>query len=165
MKHVDEADFSHANHHLLNAITFDDGPNIWTHELLDYLDLKKVKVTFFVNGQNYNSILDPGMTEVVKRAFAAGHQIGSHTWSHADISQPSTDLAIEMSKYFKTNLLPYRAAAQDATAKSLISLQHDAEQGTAQVFSKLAIEYVLSKGFSVMTVGECLGDTTGWYRK
>lgn len=98
MKHVDEADFSHANHHLLNAITFDDGPNIWTHELLDYLDLKKVKVTFFVNGQNYNSILDPGMTEVVKRAFAAGHQIGSHTWSHADISQPSTDLAIEMSK-------------------------------------------------------------------
>lgn len=68
---------------------------------------------------------------------------------------------------FKTNLKAYRAAIQDPVArgKSFISLQHDAEQGTSQVFSKLAIEYVLSKGFSIMPVGECLGDTAGWYRK
>ncbi|KAK3819534.1 MAG: hypothetical protein J3Q66DRAFT_334809 [Benniella sp.] len=61
----------------------------------------------------------------------------------------------------------YRAATRDPAAhgKSFISLQHDAEQGTSQVFSKFAIEYVLSKGFNIMPVGECLGDTSGWYRK
>lgn len=80
------------------AVTFDDGPSIWTHELLDYLGNKSIKVTFFVNGQNYNDILDPQIAAVVKRAHAEGHQIGSHTWSHADISQSSTDLASEMSK-------------------------------------------------------------------
>jgi peptidoglycan/xylan/chitin deacetylase (PgdA/CDA1 family) len=55
------------------AVTFDDGPNSWTHEPLDYLDVKNVKVTLFVNGFNYNSITDPEMTLVVKRAFDAGH--------------------------------------------------------------------------------------------
>ncbi|KAG0209385.1 hypothetical protein BGX28_010373 [Mortierella sp. GBA30] len=200
------------------AVTFDDGPSIWTHELLDYLAIKKLKVTFFVNGLNYNSIVDPAIAAVVKRAHSEGHQIASHTWSHADISQPSTNIDSEMTKLddvlkeligvrpvymrppygntspealeylgskgykvinwnidsndwkhpldFKEDLKGYKAVLQNpATAgKSFISLQHDAEKGTAQVFSKLAIEYVLSKGFNIMPVGTCLGDTTGWYR-
>ena len=68
---------------------------------------------------------------------------------------------------FKADLAGYRDVLKDPSTKgkSFISLQHDAEQGTAQVFSKLAIEYVLSKGFNIMPVGECVGDTTGWYRK
>ncbi|KAF9989218.1 hypothetical protein BGZ75_007243 [Mortierella antarctica] len=200
------------------AVTFDDGPSIWTHELLDYLGNKSIKVTFFVNGQNYNDILDPQIAAVVKRAHAEGHQIGSHTWSHADISQSSTDLASEMTKLddalkniigvspvymrppygntspqaleylgskgykvinwnvdtddwqhpldYKRNLLGYRTILTNpaTTQKSFISLQHDAERATAEVFSKLAIEYVLSKGYNIMPVGTCLGDTTGWYR-
>ncbi|KAF9115654.1 hypothetical protein BGX27_007081 [Mortierella sp. AM989] len=201
------------------AVTFDDGPGAYTHELLDYLAIKKIKVTFFVNGLNYNSITDPVYSAVVKRAHLEGHQIASHTWSHADISVPTTDLASEMKKLddallqiigvrptymrppygntspdavswlgengyqvvnwdvdtndwqhpqdFKANFVGYRNALQSSTAqgKSFISLQHDAEQATSQVFSKFAIEYVLSKGYNIMTVGECLGDTTGWYRK
>ncbi|KAF9909849.1 chitin deacetylase, partial [Linnemannia zychae] len=67
---------------------------------------------------------------------------------------------------FKVNFQAYKNALQTTTTgKSFISLQHDAEPGTAQVFSKLAIEYVLSKGFNVMPVGECLGDPVeNWYR-
>lgn len=67
---------------------------------------------------------------------------------------------------FKANLDAYKVALQSLTApgKGFISLQHDAEQGTAEVWSKMAIEYVISKGFNVMPVGTCLGDTTGWYR-
>ncbi|KAF9155629.1 chitin deacetylase [Actinomortierella ambigua] len=52
-----------------------------------------------------------------------------------------------------------------AKSKTFISLQHDAEEGTARVLGKLAINYILSKGFSVVPVGTCLGDTTGWYRQ
>lgn len=80
------------------AVTFDDGPGAYTNELLDYLDIKKIKVTFFVNGQNYNNILDPKFSAMVKRAYDAGHQIASHTWSHADISLAATNINEEMTK-------------------------------------------------------------------
>ncbi|KAI1319853.1 hypothetical protein EDD11_002847 [Mortierella claussenii] len=202
------------------AVTFDDGPGEHTHELLDYLKIKQLKVTFFVNGENYNLITDPVYAAVVKRAYDDGHQIASHTWSHIDISTASeAKLAEEMEKLdqallqiigvrpvymrppygntspaaldylsshgykvinwnvdtndwrhpqdFALNLQAYKDALQNDSSKgkAFISLQHDAEQGTAQVFSKLAIEYVLSKGFNIMPVGACLGDTTGWYRQ
>jgi len=78
------------------AITFDDGPSIWTHELLDYLAIKNIKATFFVNGLNYNLITDPPIAAIVKRAHDEGHQIGSHTWAHADISAPGVDVASQM---------------------------------------------------------------------
>lgn len=78
------------------AVTFDDGPSIWTHDLLDYLAIKRIKVTFFVNGLNYNLITDPEFAAVVKRAYDEGHQIGSHTWAHADISAPGVDVPSQM---------------------------------------------------------------------
>lgn len=67
---------------------------------------------------------------------------------------------------YSNNLDAYKVALQDPAAigKGFISLQHDAEQGTAELFSKVAIEYVLSKGFNIMPVGACLGDNDGWYR-
>lgn len=80
------------------AVTFDDGPGTYTNELLDYLARRQIKVTFFVNGMNYNDINDPAIAATVKRAHADGHQIASHTWSHADISLPSTNLKEEMTK-------------------------------------------------------------------
>jgi peptidoglycan/xylan/chitin deacetylase (PgdA/CDA1 family) len=80
------------------AVTFDDGPGTYTNDLLDYLDKRQIKVTFFVNGLNYNDIKDPAIAATVKRAFAAGHQIASHTWSHADISLATTNLEEEMGK-------------------------------------------------------------------
>ncbi|KAF8917748.1 hypothetical protein BGZ52_013145, partial [Haplosporangium bisporale] len=38
------------------AISFDDGPGQLTDELLDYLDEQQLKVTFFMNGDNWNCI-------------------------------------------------------------------------------------------------------------
>ncbi|CAG8540055.1 1507_t:CDS:2 [Ambispora gerdemannii] len=63
------------------AITFDDGPAGYTNQLLDELDEKGVKATFFVNGNNFGCIYN--YADVLKRAYDAGHQIASHTWSHA----------------------------------------------------------------------------------
>ncbi|KAG0209386.1 hypothetical protein BGX28_010374 [Mortierella sp. GBA30] len=79
------------------AITFDDGPFDFTNGLLNILKKKKVKATFFLNGNNYGNIAD--YASVIKRAYKEGHQIASHTWSHANLAE-KTDKEIleEMSK-------------------------------------------------------------------
>ncbi|CAG8471604.1 130_t:CDS:2 [Ambispora leptoticha] len=62
------------------ALTFDDGPMMWTHELLDTLKAKNITATFFVNGHNWGCIYD--YADILQRILYEGHQIGSHTWSH-----------------------------------------------------------------------------------
>lgn len=55
-------------------LTFDDGPSIYTDEVLDILDKYGVKATFFVvNGKNNHL-----MKEIVDR----GHAIGLHCYRH-----------------------------------------------------------------------------------
>ena len=58
-------------------LTFDDGPSIYTRDILDVLKRYNVKATFFVTGMNseqygdfYQEILDDG------------HSLGIHTYSH-----------------------------------------------------------------------------------
>lgn len=55
-------------------LTFDDGPSIYTKEILDTLDKYGVKATFFVVNGKQNHL----MKEIVNR----GHQIGLHTYTH-----------------------------------------------------------------------------------
>ncbi|KAG0259554.1 Carbohydrate esterase 4 protein, partial [Linnemannia exigua] len=71
------------------AISFDDGPGQLTDELLDYLDEQGLKVTFFMNGDNWNCIYRPESQRLLKRAFNAQHQIASHPWSHRDLESLS----------------------------------------------------------------------------
>lgn len=60
------------------ALTFDDGPTAqYTSEILDLLDRRQVKATFFVVGRALER--DP---EVGRRIVAAGHELGNHTYSH-----------------------------------------------------------------------------------
>ncbi|KAF8935858.1 hypothetical protein BGZ52_001490 [Haplosporangium bisporale] len=79
------------------AITFDDGPFVFTSDLLDTLDRENVKVTFFVNGQNVGNIYS--YSGIVKRAYRSGHQIASHTWGHVDLATVSLyDLSSQMNR-------------------------------------------------------------------
>jgi len=57
-------------------LTFDDGPGPYTQKLLDVLERYNVKVTFFVTGFNSN------YQYLIGEAYAAGHSIGVHTYSH-----------------------------------------------------------------------------------
>ncbi|MFZ1009662.1 MAG: polysaccharide deacetylase family protein [Candidatus Sulfotelmatobacter sp.] len=60
------------------ALTFDDGPDsVYTPKLLDILQEKGVKATFFVIGKRADQY-----PEIVRRAWAEGHLVGNHTWSH-----------------------------------------------------------------------------------
>lgn len=75
------------------AITFDDGPHPEnTPRLLDILAARGVKATFYVIGQPVTRHPD-----VVQRALAEGHEIGSHTWSHRFLTtQTSHSIAREL---------------------------------------------------------------------
>lgn len=58
-------------------LTFDDGPSIYTDEILDILDEYDVKATFFVVGKETESA-----AEAMKEIAARGHTLGMHSYSH-----------------------------------------------------------------------------------
>ena len=57
-------------------LTFDDGPSIYTGQILDILKANDVKATFFVIGR------DEEYYEYYKRIVDEGHTIGMHSYSH-----------------------------------------------------------------------------------
>ncbi len=63
------------------ALTFDDGPSVWTVPILDLLAEHDAHATFFVIGNNIK--LNTGTLE---RVLAAGHEIGNHTTTHPRLS-------------------------------------------------------------------------------
>ncbi|KAJ6492194.1 hypothetical protein C8R45DRAFT_1212971 [Mycena sanguinolenta] len=68
------------------ALTFDDGPYIYLRSISDQFTAAGAKATFFMNGNNWDCIYNPDRISDVQYAYAAGHMIGSHTWSHADLT-------------------------------------------------------------------------------
>lgn len=60
------------------ALAFDDGPYIYTEQVLDILANASIHATFFLNGDWKGNIYD--LSHVVKRMLAEGHQIGSHSY-------------------------------------------------------------------------------------
>jgi peptidoglycan/xylan/chitin deacetylase (PgdA/CDA1 family) len=75
------------------ALTYDDGPNVYTKDLLDILDAFKAKATFFLTGINSGKgpIDDPRYPwlKLIQRMYDSGHQIASHTWSHQNLDKIS----------------------------------------------------------------------------
>src|SRR5271155_3832392 len=86
-EHFKELDFLR-DHEVV--LTFDDGPWVTTPAVLKALADQCVRATFFPIGKH--STYYP---EILKQDIAAGHTIGSHTWSHADLSKKSSDEAKE----------------------------------------------------------------------
>jgi peptidoglycan-N-acetylglucosamine deacetylase len=60
------------------ALTFDDGPlPPYSQQILDLLQSRKAKATFFVCGKDAEQ-----HPEILRRICSEGHTIGNHTWSH-----------------------------------------------------------------------------------
>lgn len=66
------------------ALTFDDGPGPGTGAILDTLKQHNAHATFMMVG----SRVGPN-APLVKRVLAEGHDIGNHTWDHADLTNIS----------------------------------------------------------------------------
>ncbi len=58
-------------------LTFDDGPSIYTNDILDILDRYQVKATFFVVGKE-----GADAEEALQRIVEDGHTLGMHSYSH-----------------------------------------------------------------------------------
>ena len=76
------------------ALTFDDGPHpTRTARVLEILAAAGVKATFFEIGRN--AAAHP---EISRQVVAAGHTVGSHTFSHPDlpkVTEPHAETEIE----------------------------------------------------------------------
>ncbi|MDF6044518.1 glycosyltransferase [Streptomyces sp. JH14] len=67
------------------ALTYDGGPNpAWTPRLLDLLRAHHAKATFFLTGTEATA-----HPELVRRIKDEGHEIGSHTYTDADLGSVS----------------------------------------------------------------------------
>ncbi|MCI3920090.1 polysaccharide deacetylase [Paenibacillus sp. TRM 82003] len=58
-------------------LTFDDGPTIWTPQVLDILKEYDVPATFFTLGK-----LAEERPDMIRRIVSEGHALGNHTYNH-----------------------------------------------------------------------------------
>lgn len=81
------------------ALTFDDGPDTKntssSNRILDVLEQYNCKATFFVQGQAAQEWLPERNKDTVKREADLGMEIGTHTYSHADLRKLSEDGVID----------------------------------------------------------------------
>ena len=76
----------HTNQKVI-ALTFDDGPDPnFTEAILDILQQKKVKATFFVIGENARQ--NPSL---IRRMDTDGHEIDNHGYTHNYAQRKMTD--------------------------------------------------------------------------
>lgn len=60
------------------AITFDDGPSVFTLEILDLLKKYDAKATFFCIGKNVEA-----HPEIIRQIISEGHLVGNHSYNHS----------------------------------------------------------------------------------
>ncbi len=91
------------------ALTFDDGPTPGVTDLiLDELDRRKLRATFFMIGKRIIAAPD-----VARRVLAEGHEAGNHTFTHAKLTtlaDSQADAEIQKTQDIMAEVLNYRAA-------------------------------------------------------
>ena len=66
----------------LVALTFDDGPSVWTEQILDLLAASGGRATFFVCGAAIE-----GREATLWRCLAEGHEVANHTHTHPELRE------------------------------------------------------------------------------
>lgn len=86
----------------LIALTFDDGPSIYTDQLLDGLAERNAHATFFMTGENGDGGtcgIKNGHEKVLERMLEEGHQLANHSYAHKDfdsLSQEEMELEVSL---------------------------------------------------------------------
>ncbi|KAJ3050136.1 hypothetical protein HK097_008895 [Rhizophlyctis rosea] len=73
------------------ALAFDDGTYLYQQQIIDAFNAAGFKTTFFTTGKLYQCIYTPSAVSSLRSAYATGHQIASHTWSHPDMTTLTQD--------------------------------------------------------------------------
>ncbi|WP_433014866.1 bifunctional polysaccharide deacetylase/glycosyltransferase family 2 protein [Kribbella sp. CA-294648] len=154
------------------AITFDDGPDPeWTPKVLDLLKAQGVKATFFVVGTEV--VAHP---ELTRRIVAEGHQIGVHTFTHANLSSASgwrrslelrqSQLILAGATGVSTPLLrpPYSSEPEALTNADWNAIKHARDDGYLTVLTtqdsedwrRPGTEQVIANSMPKSTAGQIL---------
>ncbi|GAO49673.1 hypothetical protein G7K_3820-t1 [Saitoella complicata NRRL Y-17804] len=102
------------------ALTFDDGPYIYTDQLLEkiHTSYPDARVTFFITGNNIGKgpIDDPqyGWDKVITKMHNYGHQIASHTWKKWEMEMNEMALR-NILGFFPTYMRPPFSSCTDAS--------------------------------------------------
>ncbi|TFK36750.1 chitin deacetylase [Crucibulum laeve] len=192
------------------ALTFDDGPYVYLYDVSKALKAAGAVGTFFFNGNNYGCIYDADQAKRVKYAYDKGHQVASHTWSHAHLNTLNwdqlhnefwlveealmkitgaypafarppygeyNDLVREVAGVRGQSLAIWDFDSGDSTGltaaqsnqlytnvanahpSTILALNHEVYEQTAHVVLPHAISVLQSKGYRLVTLAECLGQS------
>lgn len=112
-------------------LTFDDGPSIYTDEILDILNEYGVKATFFVVGKE-----DERSKAALQRIVEEGHTLGMHSYSHEysqvyqsvdDFSEDFTRLQNYLYEVTGVKSIFYRFPGGSSNTVSSIDMQEFAD--------------------------------------
>ena len=111
------------------ALTFEDGPDIYTERLLNFLEEHDAKATFFVVGTTASDYPD-----TINRILKSGNELGNHTYSHKTLTKVDKDT------------LPYQISDTNQVIKELtgktthlLRPPHGAVNKTVQKYSDYPI--------------------------
>jgi peptidoglycan/xylan/chitin deacetylase (PgdA/CDA1 family) len=108
------------------VLTFDDGPWPTTNAVLKALADECVRATSFAIGQHATYY-----PEILRSVAAAGHSVGTHTWSHQDLSKKSPEEAkAEIEKAISAVQWALGDQAREASFFRFPALRHPPEMVT-----------------------------------
>ncbi len=115
-------------------LTFDDGyPYINTKQILEILNHKEVKATFFFEGNFMNN-----SRELIKDIDDSNHIIANHTYSHTPITKLSNN-------QIKEEFIKFETIYKDITNKELIKYFRPPEGK----YTNNKLEYIESLGYKI----------------
>ncbi len=135
------------------CLTFDDGPSIYTDDILDILDKYDVKATFFVNGKE-------GYDEQYRRIVAEGHTLGMHSYSH-DYSKVYADLDSFADDLYQLHTYLYELTGVDS---KLYRFPGGSSNNASRVDMARCIQYLNAKEIRYFDWNVSSGDASGGYK-
>jgi peptidoglycan/xylan/chitin deacetylase (PgdA/CDA1 family) len=120
----------------LVGLSFDDGPSLWTQQILDLLGQHDARATFFLVGSTAEE-----HPEIVRRITAEGHEIGNHTWSHPVLARDCDDERVR-EELVRTNDCLERIAGVSPTL--FRAPHHDHDERVDAVAAALGLRHARS---------------------
>ncbi|KAM3073169.1 hypothetical protein ACMFMG_008882 [Clarireedia jacksonii] len=144
------------------ALSFDDGPYIYTSHILDLLDEYNAKATFFVTGNNNGPPYSSCTAECGCEADLK--ELGYHiTYFSLDTSDYLNDSPTLISN--SQNIFSKAVNGSNPATDEFLVVSHDIHNQTSKVLVEYMLKSATEKGYRPVTVGTCLGDDEkNWYR-
>lgn len=141
------------------TLTFDNGPVPGvTERVLDILEQRRIRSTFFVIGRNLDNTAAAGL---MRQAHAAGHWIGNHTLTHTVAlgDRPERDYAVAEIDGAQARIGPL------SHAEKLFRPYGNSGRLGPHLLSRAALDHLVAQSYRTITWNNVPGDwrdPDGW---